>query len=86
MPAKILPSYITEEYYNQNQNINYNDIKNIYNIFNMNDIIEIDNIKDNIIIINNNNINNNIKDIDNNISSDSSWLSYIYNSMSYYLI
>ena len=84
MPAKILPSYITEEYYNQNQNINYNDIKNIYNIFNMNDIIEIDNIKDNIIIINNNNINN--KDIDNNSSSDASWLSYIYNSISYYII
>ena len=50
MPAKIFPSYITEEYYNQN--INYTDITNIYNICNINDIIEINNIQNDIIIIN----------------------------------
>jgi len=90
MPAKLLPSYITEEYYTQNQNINYNDIKNIYNIFSINDIIETDNIQDNLIIINNNNvtneINNDIINKTHNISSPSSLFSYIYDRIFYYII
>ena len=76
MPAKILPPYITEEYYNQNSVTNYNNLKYMYNIFNVHDIIEI-NKKDNIIIINNSNIDNN--------TSYTSWFSYIYKSITNYI-